>query len=198
MNKLFHLIWMLLGLATTSLFGLNKRRTSLLAGLPFIFALLLPLPTLAVDMLVSNFVDTPDPAVRGGLIVYTASITNNTTDTANNVTLVFTLGAETTFVSVSDTTACAYNGGMHKVTCTYASLAGDISGPGTAVVKTVDVTVRSLASAGTTGAARATVATTSIDSNPANDILDQVTTIDNGADMALTLTVLQEYREQCN
>ena len=167
---------------------LTRRRASLLACLPLMFGLLLPLQALAVDVLVSNFVDTPDPAVRGGLIVYTASITNNTTDTANNVTLVFTLDAQTTFVSVSDAVACLYNAGMHKVTCSYATLAGDINGPGTAVVKTVDVTARSRASAGTTVAARATVATTSADSNPANDILDQVTTIDNGADMALTLT----------
>lgn len=182
MNKLSYLVMMRLLFA-----WLRRWRVGLLACPALMFGLLLPLQAHAVDMLVSNFVDTPDPAVRGGLIVYTASITNNTTDTANNVTLVFTLDAQTTFVSVSDAVACLYDVGMHKVTCSYASLAGDINGPGTAVVKTVDVTVRSRATAGTTVAARATVATTSADSNPANDILDQVTTIDNGADMALTL-----------
>lgn len=164
------------------------RRSSVIACLSLMFGLCLPLQALAVDMLVSSFDDAPDLAARGGLIVYTASITNNTTDTANNVTLVFTLDAQTSFVSVSDAIACAYNVGPQTVTCSYASMAGDISGPGTAVVKTVSVTVRSRATSGTTVATRATVATTSADSNPGNDTLDQVTTIDNGADMALTLT----------
>ena len=147
----------------------------------------LPLQAAAVDLLVSNFTDTPDPAVRGGTFVYSASITNNTADTANNVTLTFALDAATSFISVSDA-ACNYAAGTHRVTCSYATLAGDISGPGSAQVFDVDVTVRSLAAAASTVSATASVSSSDADTNPGNDTLSQVTTIDNGADLALSLT----------
>ena len=140
----------------------------------------------AVDVLVSSFTDAPDPAVRGGTIVYTASVTNNTTDTARNVALALSLDAQTSFVAVSDP-ACSYAAGTHTVTCSYATLAGDISGPGSAQVKTINLTVRILSGAGATVDNRATVTTTDPDVNPANDTLLQTTTVDNGADLALTL-----------
>ncbi|WP_295762062.1 SdrD B-like domain-containing protein [Undibacterium sp.] len=165
----------------------THRIFSVLGSLSCGLLLGLPLQAAAVDLLVSNFTDTPDPAVRGGSFVYSASITNNTADTAHNVTLVFALDAATNFVSVSDA-ACNYAAGTHRVTCSYATLAGDISGPGSAQVFNVDVSVRSLASAASTVSATASVSSTDVDTNPGNDTLLQVTTIDNGADLALSLT----------
>ena len=162
------------------------RISSLGINLFLLSALLVSTQASAVDVLVSNFTDTPDPAVRGGTIVYTASITNNTTDTANNVALALNLDAQTSFVSVSDP-ACSYAAGPHRVTCSYATLAGDISGPGSAQVRTINLTVRILAGAGATVDNTATVTTTDADVNPANDTLAQTTTVDNGADLALTL-----------
>jgi uncharacterized repeat protein (TIGR01451 family) len=147
----------------------------------------LPLQAGAVDLLVSNLTDTPDPAIRGGNIVYAASVTNNTTDIATNVAVVFSLHAQTTFVAVNDA-ACAYAAGPNTVTCSYPTLKGDVNGPGTADVKNINVTVRSLAGNATTVNFIATVSSSDTDSNPGNDSLTQTTTIDNGADLAIVLS----------
>jgi uncharacterized repeat protein (TIGR01451 family) len=144
------------------------------------------LPAGAVDLLVSNFTDAPDPAVRGGTLVYSATITNNAADTAHNVALVFDLDPDTTFVSVSDSTNCSYAAG--QVTCSYATVNGDISGPNTADVITVNVTAQSKTTAGSTVNASATVSTSDTDTVSGNNTLSQLTTIDDGADLALTLT----------
>ncbi|MFP5391173.1 MAG: CARDB domain-containing protein, partial [Gammaproteobacteria bacterium] len=143
----------------------------------------------AVDLLVSNFTDSPDPATRGGQLVYSATITNNEADSASNATLTFALDPETTFVSVSDAGHCAYQSGAHQVSCSYPTIKGDLSGPGSADVITVNVTVASKASAGATVSASATVASVDADSNSANNALSQLTTLDNGADLALALGV---------
>lgn len=145
------------------------------------------LPALAVDLLVANFTDTPDPAVRGGQIVYRASITNNEADTAHDAVLTFTLDAQTTFVSVSDTAHCTYNSGTHTVGCQYATVKGDLSGPGSADDFVVDVTVSAKPTAGATVSAGAAVTGAEVDTNPANNHLSQLTTLDNGADMAMAL-----------
>ena len=144
------------------------------------------LPAGAVDLLVSNFTDTPDPAVRGGTLVYSATITNNAADTAHDVALVFNLDADTTFVSVSDSTNCSYAAGV--VTCSYATVKGDTAGPNTADVITVNVTVQSKTTAGSTVNATATVSTSDTDTASGNNSLSQLTTIDDGADLAFTLT----------
>lgn len=144
-------------------------------------------PALAVDLLVSNFTDTPDPATRGGTIVYSAVITNNEADTASNVLLAFALDAETGFVAVSDA-RCAYQAAGHRVECRYPTLRGDLAGAGSADEFKVDVTVRSKASAGSTVRASATVSGDEPDTNAGNNTLNQVTTIDNGADLGLALS----------
>jgi uncharacterized repeat protein (TIGR01451 family) len=68
----------------------------------------------AVDLLISNLVDNPDPAIRGGKIVYTATMTNNQVDTAHNVTLSFALDAQMKLVSVKDA-SCANVAATNKV-----------------------------------------------------------------------------------
>lgn len=147
----------------------------------------LPLQAAAVDMLVSRLTDTPDPAVRGGTIKYSASVTNNTSDIANDVKIVFTLDAATSFVSVTDA-ACVHDAGTSKVTCSYAKVAGDGAGAGTADIKDIDLTVRTLAGAGQTVSLLTAVTTSDPDSNAGNNSLSQLTTIDNGADLELVLT----------
>jgi uncharacterized repeat protein (TIGR01451 family) len=146
------------------------------------------LPVQAVDLLVSNFTDTPDPATRGGQLVYSATITNNEADTASNAVLSFTLDAETTFVSVSDAGRCTYDGGTHKVNCNFATVRGDLSGPGSADVFTVSVTVASKSSAGATVSASAAITHAGVDTNAGNNSLNQITTVDNGADLGVTMT----------
>ncbi|WP_166869904.1 SdrD B-like domain-containing protein [Massilia mucilaginosa] len=147
----------------------------------------LPLQAAAVDMLVSRLTDTPDPAVRGGTIKYSASVTNNTSDIANDVKIVFTLDPQTSFVSVTDA-ACVHDAGAGKVTCSYPTVAGDGAGAGTADIKDIDLTVRTLAGAGQTVSMLTVVSTSDPDSNAGNNSLSQLTTIDNGADLALLLS----------
>lgn len=149
--------------------------------------LAVPLQAAAVDLLVSNLTDNPDPAVRGGTVVYSASVTNNTNDVAQNASVEFALDAQTSFVSVSSP-ACSYAAGPHRVTCNYATIRGDTAGPGSADIINVNVTVRSLASAGATISLSATVSTTDLDTNAGNNTLAQLTTIDNGADLSLLLS----------
>ncbi|WP_167075095.1 SdrD B-like domain-containing protein [Massilia aquatica] len=169
---------------------LKSRSSTVFACLLRVAALALlglPLQAAAVDMLVSRLTDTPDPAVRGGTILYSASVTNNTSDIANDVKIVFTLDSQTSFVSVTDQ-ACVHDGGANKVTCSYTTVAGDGAGAGTADIKNIDLTVRTLAGAGQTVSLLTAVTTSDPDSNAGNNSLSQLTTIDNGADLALVLT----------
>lgn len=177
-----------MNLPTTRQYAALTAQPSWLARL-FLFCLVLAAaPAGAVDLLVSNFTDTPDPATRGGKIAYNARITNNETDTATNVKLDFELDAETVFDSVSDPGRCTYAAAQHKVSCLYPSVKGDLTGPGSADVFTATVTVTSKATAGATVLARAVVSGDGADTNPANNALNQVSTIDNGADLTLALS----------
>ena len=149
--------------------------------------LLMPFAAWAADVQISQLTDSPDPAVRGGAIVYTLNVENNAADTAHGVRLTLPLPANTIFVS-------ATGGGVHDagvpgtVTWTFGDLLGTVVG---GPVRTVTVTIRTTASAGATIDATATVSSTDagnnpiIDSNPSNDSLSQTTTLDDGADLVL-------------
>lgn len=55
----------------------------------------------AVDVLISNLSDTPDPAPRGGDVIYTIVVANNGNDLASNVTVTVPLPATTTYQDAS-------------------------------------------------------------------------------------------------
>ncbi len=141
----------------------------------------------AVDLQVSNFTDSPDPATRGGKIAYGATITNNQPDIATGVVLAFALDPKTTFDSVSDTARCSYVPATHRVDCVYPALRGELSGA-PADEFTAVVTVTSKVDAGATVSATATVSGAEAEDNLDNNSLRQNTTIDNGADLALGLS----------
>jgi uncharacterized repeat protein (TIGR01451 family) len=155
----------------------------------FILSLLVPAllcsQAWAVDVLISQLLDAPDPAIRGGQITYSIFVANNANDTAHNVVLTFPLPATTSFVSVSDP-RCSHDGGSPgTVTCTFGDLVGiGVGGP---IIQT-DTIIR------TTGATPATidvtgsVTTSDADTNPANNTLTQNTTIDDGADLVIAKT----------
>lgn len=137
----------------------------------------------AVDVQISQFDDSPDPAVRGGLITYTLNIENNAADTANAVVLSLPLPATTTYVS-SIGTGCSHDGATPgTVSCNLGNLLGTvIGGP----ISTVTVTLRSTVTTGSTLSATATATTTDSDTNTGNNTAAQSTTIDDGADLVLT------------
>ena len=121
--------------------------------------------------------DSPDPAVSGGALAYTATITNNGPQDATNVVMTVTLPAGVTFVSTS---GCAEdpNG---VPTCSVGSIAS-----GANVAVTIDVTV----DAGTTGVitAQATVTADQADPDVANNSVSEDTTVNTpAADISVTL-----------
>jgi uncharacterized repeat protein (TIGR01451 family) len=158
----------------------KRLKKGFFAGLLALTGLALALPALAVDVQVSRLEDVPDPAVRGGIITYEIDIENNAGDTANDVGLSFPLPLTTEFESV-DNVSCSHDGGIPgTVTCAFGSLVGTaIGGP----VLTANIEIRTTAATGNTVNVTATASTTDTDTNPANDSLNQNTTIDDGADL---------------
>src|SRR6056297_3310673 len=65
-------------------------------------AVLFAMPAMAVDVQVSRLEDTPDPAVRGGIITYGIDVENNAADIADNVGLSFPLPNNTVFEAVDN------------------------------------------------------------------------------------------------
>ncbi len=156
-----------------------------LASFLSMILLLLPLYARAVDMQISQLVDSPDPAVRGGEINYQITVLNSTNDTANNVSFNFPLPSTTTFVAVDDS-RCAHVGATPgQVSCLFGSVTGDGLG-GNSI--TLNIRIASTATTGNSVSVTGTVTTSSTDTNPANNSLTQNTTIDNGADLSLTVT----------
>ncbi|MEO8523607.1 MAG: SdrD B-like domain-containing protein [Caldimonas sp.] len=154
-------------------------------------ALLLGSAAFAVDVQVSSFTDSPDPAVRGGAIAFTITVENSDADTANNVVATYALPTNTQFVSVNDPAvpgACSHNGLVPgTVTCTYATLLGTLAAPTAGPVRTITVVLRTTGASVTTLASTVTVTTTDTDSSPGNNTLSQNTTVNNGADLAATV-----------
>lgn len=142
-----------------------------------------------VDVQIASLTDSPDPAVRGGTVTYSLVFENSAAATANNVVLSFGLPAGTTFVSASDAAApaaCSHDGAAPgTVTCTYAQLAGTAGG---GVPHTVNVVLKTGASAAATINTSATITTTDNDTNGSNNSATQNTTIRNGADLYATIS----------
>jgi len=142
----------------------------------------------ATDVLVSALVDDIDPATRGGQITYTTSVLNGDNDTATNVSLVFPIPATTSFVSVNNG-ACVHDGGSPgQVNCLLGDMIGDgFGGP----ITTIDFIIQTGVLTGATVDVSATITadgdndTTQIPGN--NNYETQNTTIDNGADLSLTI-----------
>ncbi len=142
----------------------------------------------AVDVQISQLLDTPDPAVRAGQLTYTINVENSDPDTANAVALTVPLPATTTFVSVSGDPGCSHDGGTPgTVTCNFGNLVGAIN-PAPADVRTVNIVIRTSAATGASIGVTGTVSTSSSDTNSANDSLTQNTTINDGADLSVTKT----------
>jgi uncharacterized repeat protein (TIGR01451 family) len=79
------------------------------------------IPGLSVTKLAS-----PDPVSAGGALTYTFTYRNTGSTTVNNVVVQETVPAQTTFVSVSNTTACSQANGV--VTCNFGNMAPGASG----------------------------------------------------------------------
>jgi uncharacterized protein len=126
------------------------------------------------DLAVTN-IDTPDPVIAGANLTYTMTVTNNGPDVASSVTLTDTLPVGTTFVSLASppgwncvTPAVEANG---TISCSTPSF------PLESVEFTLAVKVGPSVGAGTVLANTATVSSSTLDPNPANNSAMTATTV---------------------
>ncbi|NOQ77683.1 MAG: DUF11 domain-containing protein [Methylococcaceae bacterium] len=151
----------------------------------FLCLLLLPVSVLAVDVQVSQLLDTPDPAVRGGEINYEIKLLNASDDTANDVTLSFPIPANSVYIS-DDNGSCNHDGNSPgQVNCNFGSITGDGLGGN---VTTLNIAIKTTSSTNNTVAVTATVGTSSADTDNSNDSETQNTTIDDGADLTVSIS----------
>jgi uncharacterized repeat protein (TIGR01451 family) len=116
--------------------------------------------------------DSSDPVPSGAQLTYTITVTNNSVDAAQTVTMTDNLPADVTFVSCASSGAGACGGTGNNRTVTLTSIAGTTS-------ETVTLVVRvNHSAAGTTISNTATVASTGTsDPNGANNSAIQTTVV---------------------
>ena len=141
----------------------------------------------AVDVLISNLSDTPDPAPRGGDVIYTIVVANNGNDPASNVTVTVPLPATTTYQDASIVGGtCPAAGSVAPGGTVVCSLSANLAGGGSS---TMTLRLRTTAATASTINIAATTATSSVESNSGNNTATQNTTINNGADLELSSVV---------
>jgi len=165
--------------------GLHR---NILGALFSAFILLSPLQAqAAVDVLISTFMDNPDPAPRGGVIAYTIIASNNGADPAAGVTVTIPLPLTTTYEGATMTGGTCPAAGTvtagNNIVCTLTSnLAGGAD-------STILLNIGTTGTTGNTINLSATVATSSTPENAGNNTATQNTTINNGADLRLDVVV---------
>jgi uncharacterized repeat protein (TIGR01451 family) len=151
---------------------------SVLAAMLLLPGLLLSGAALAgVDWVVNNNDTGFDPVPAGGNITYTVRVSNNGNSAAPATTLALSIPATTTLVSTSGM-SCS---GTGPVSCTVPALAA----AGGADNATVLVTIKTSAQGTVTLGASVPTAG---DDDTANNVANQPTTVNAGADIALSLT----------
>ncbi len=165
--------------------GLNR---NILVAFFSAFILFSPLQAeAAVDVLISTFMDNPDPAPRGGVIAYTIVASNNGADPAAGVTVTIPLPLTTTYEGATMTGGTCPAAGTvvagNNIVCT---LAGNLAGGGNS---TIALNIGTTGATGNTINLSATVATSTSESNGGNNTATQNTTINNGADLRLDTVV---------
>ncbi|MDY7076378.1 MAG: LamG-like jellyroll fold domain-containing protein, partial [Chloroflexota bacterium] len=115
-----------------------------------------------------------DPAVAGGLLTYTLTITNHGLFDSDSILLTDTLPGEVTFISASPGCNAA---GSRTVTCTLGSLENQATAAFTIAV-TAPVTVGQITNV-------VTVTTVTPDPDPVNNVATEITQVSAEADLAL-------------
>jgi len=139
-----------------------------------------PALALAADPLIASFSDDPDPVVAGGIVSYVVRVDNIAADAATNTRLTVSVPSGATFVSALPASANCVLQTPTLVACDLGSVAAGGLAP-----KEVTLRWRALGPGPATINATATV-TADNDTNPANNSQSEVTTVNSGANLALT------------
>lgn len=148
--------------------------------------ILAPLSVMAGVDLIVNHSDSPDPAAAGATVTYTVRVTNDSFETdATGVTSTHSVPAGVTFqgvtgVGVSCTGVVVGAAGPGTLNCTLPNLAKN----GGEVIFTIDLKTIAQGSI-TLGAVAASIEP---DDQPINNTDDELTTVNKGANIALTKT----------
>ncbi|MCC6532385.1 MAG: DUF11 domain-containing protein [Burkholderiales bacterium] len=154
---------------------------SLLRRSAAVLLCLIPLGAWAFDLQVSSFTDTPDPAVAGGRFNYDIVVANGAADAAPASELTVTLHANLS-VDGALPAGCTFEAApARQVRCSLPPLAGTTN---TARSIPVSYTAAGSVVVNSTAAVSLLVG----DSNAGNNSLTQNTTINRGANLALTKT----------
>jgi uncharacterized repeat protein (TIGR01451 family) len=159
--------------ATSTLSATNAATTSNMLNTPV---------TEACDLAVTN-TGTPSPVAAGGVITYTQVVTNTGPSNCSTATFTEAFPTNTTFTSLTPVPAgwsCTTTG---TISCTNPSVA-----PGSTSTFPVKFTVAAGASAGTLITDTATVATTTRDTNTANNSSTVVIAVASATQADLSIT----------
>jgi uncharacterized repeat protein (TIGR01451 family) len=158
--------------ATSTLSATNAATTSNMLNTPV---------TEACDLAVTN-TGTPNPVAAGGVITYTQVVTNTGPSNCGTATFTEPFPTNTTFTSLTSAAgwSCTTTG---TISCSNPTVA-----PNSTSTFTVKVTVAAGASAGTLITDTATVATTTRDTNTANNSASVVIPVAGATQADLTVT----------
>lgn len=135
--------------------------------------------------LVINHTDSHDPIPAGGIVTYTISIANNGATTSPVSTLRVTVPAGATYIGHSSADGVTCSGQLgNELTCDFGSLAGDPVNQ----EKTVEIELKTQTRGPITVGAEVATSGAGGDSNPANNIDNELTTVVPGANVALEKT----------
>lgn len=139
--------------------------------------------------LTTTFTATPDPVIAGGDVTYTAVLSNNGPNTAQNISVVFQLSINMTYVANSASGAgwsCSFNSGNRKLTCTGSGAGSDLNSAASANQLSFKGKVTG-AQAGNL-ATTATVSTSTSDPEANNDVATNNVTVNEGTDVSVTIS----------
>lgn len=150
----------------------------------FFLGWLMPVVAFAAVDLVVNTSDAPDPVPAGGVVTYTVAVANNGDDPAANVVSVHSIPATTSYqgfsgAGISCSGMAVNDPGPGVVTCTHPDLASNAEST---------LTMLLLTSAQGSIIFGATASFDGVDANAANNTDDEQTTVNTGANFAISKT----------
>jgi uncharacterized repeat protein (TIGR01451 family) len=158
-----------------------------LASATLLLGLLLPAVAFAGVDLVINTDDSPDPLPAGGVITYTIVIENNGNADATGVTSTHTIPVTATYMGFTGAgVTCTSPPSAGPIICNHPDLAGITPGP--AGVSTFTIQLESSVQDSVSFILGATVISAEPDDTAGNNTDNEQTTVNNGADFAVSKT----------